>query len=125
MQNGRLEGLIPPSRRLLCRLDDLPRGASKGFPPPEGGFYGLFAVRDEAGVHVYRNSCPHLGVPLEWVADRFLSSDGSRIVCAMHGAQLRICDGLCLEGPCRGERLEPVACHVEAGMVYVAQAADP
>ena len=32
--------------------------------------------------------------------DRFLSADGSLIVCATHGAEFRITDGECLRGPC-------------------------
>jgi nitrite reductase/ring-hydroxylating ferredoxin subunit len=110
--------------RPLCRLEDLSDGTSKGFPPPAGGFGGLFAVRRGDLVHVYVNSCPHIGTPLDWVPDRFLSADGSRIVCATHGAEFRIEDGLCVRGPCRGDALEPVLIHVNDGVVYVAEAAN-
>jgi nitrite reductase/ring-hydroxylating ferredoxin subunit len=65
------------------------------------------------------NSCPHIGTPLEWTPDRFLSADGSRIVCATHGAEFRISDGECLRGPCFGERLEPVIVSIENGTIYV------
>ena len=57
-------------------LDEIPDGGSKGFPPPPGGFTGLFAVRQGDAVHVYVNSCPHIGTPLDWMPDRFLSADG-------------------------------------------------
>ena len=114
-----MEGLIPPRPRALCRFDDLPNGAARGFPPPPGGFTGLFAIRQGEQVFVYVNSCPHLGTPLEWTPDRFLSHDGSLIVCATHGAEFRIADGECVRGPCFGERLEPVMIQIKDGTVFV------
>jgi nitrite reductase/ring-hydroxylating ferredoxin subunit len=105
--------------RPLCRLDDLPDGAAKGFGPPAGGFTGLFAIRRGDDVVVYVNSCPHLGVPLDWVPDRFLSPSGDRIVCATHGAEFRVTDGQCTHGPCLGDRLEPVMIEIKAGVIFV------
>ncbi|MBS0562266.1 MAG: Rieske 2Fe-2S domain-containing protein [Proteobacteria bacterium] len=113
-----MEGLTP-SLRLLCRIEDIPDGGSRGFPPPPGGFTGLFAIRQGERVLIYVNSCPHLGVPLDWAPDRFLSADGSLIVCATHGAEFAIADGRCLRGPCRGERLEAVAAEIRDGAVLV------
>jgi naringenin degradation protein FdeD len=112
-------GQVPRPMRALCPLAELADGASKGFPPTPGGFAGLFAVRQGDAVHVYVNVCPHLGTPLDWVPDRFLSADGSRIVCATHGAEFRIADGECLQGPCRGDRLEPVMTQIKDGIVLV------
>ena len=109
----------PPGQRVLCRLDDIPDGGARGFGPAPGGFTGLFAVRHGADVVVYVNACPHLGVPLDWMPDRFLSGDGRRIVCATHGAEFRIADGLCLRGPCLGGRLERVMIEVKDGAVLV------
>ena len=114
-----MEGLKPRRQRALCRMEDVPDGASKGFPPPPGGFTGLFLVRQGEVTRVYVNSCPHIGTPLDWMPDRFLSVDGSRIVCATHGAEFRIADGECLRGPCFGERLESVVIQIKDGTVYV------
>jgi nitrite reductase/ring-hydroxylating ferredoxin subunit len=114
-----MEGLNPPRLRALCRVDDLQDGASKGFPPPPGGFTGVFAVREGKEIHVYVNSCPHIGTPLDWLPDRFLSADGSLIVCATHGAEFRITDGQCVRGPCFGERLERVTTEIKDGILYV------
>jgi len=118
-----MEELIPPRQRALCRLDELSDGNSRGFPPPPGGLTGLFAVRQGDLVHVYVNECPHIGTPLNWVADRFLSADGSRIVCATHGAEFRVSDGECLRGPCFGDRLEPVVVEIRDGTIYVPETA--
>jgi nitrite reductase/ring-hydroxylating ferredoxin subunit len=105
--------------RELCRLDDIPDGGSRGFPPAPGGFTGLFAVRRGGRVFVYVNCCPHVGTPLDWAPDRFLSADGARIVCATHGAEFGIEDGLCVAGPCVGERLEIVLAEIKDGLVLV------
>ena len=118
-----MEELIPGRLRALCRLADLQDGTSKGFAPPPGGFAGLFAVRQGDDVRVYVNSCPHLGVPLDWISGRFLSHDGSRIICATHGAEFRIADGACLQGPCQGAALERVLIQVKDGTVFVADTA--
>ena len=105
--------------RPLCRVDDIPDGASKGFAAIAGGFTGLMAIRQGNAVFVYVNSCPHIGTPLDWTPDRFLSRDGRTIVCATHGAQFRIDDGMCINGPCIGDSLEAVPTEIRDGTVYV------
>jgi nitrite reductase/ring-hydroxylating ferredoxin subunit len=107
------------SLRALCRLDDLPDGTARGFGPPAGGFTGLFAVRRGDEVRVYVNSCPHIGVPLDWAPDRFLTNDGSRIICATHGAEFEIGTGLCVRGPCLGDRLDAVMIDIKDGVILV------
>lgn len=111
------------SRRALCRLEEIADGQSRGFRPPKGGFTGLFAVRRGDDALIYINACPHLGVPLDWAPDRFLSSDGRHIVCSMHGAEFDIATGECLRGPCLGDRLEAVAHTIEDGVVLVDETA--
>jgi nitrite reductase/ring-hydroxylating ferredoxin subunit len=76
-------------------------------------------VRQGDAVHVYVNSCPHIGTPLDWMPDRFLSADGSHIICATHGAEFRISDGECVYGPCMGDRLEAVMIQINDGTVFV------
>jgi nitrite reductase/ring-hydroxylating ferredoxin subunit len=105
--------------RRLCDVDDIPDGGAKGFGPPAGGFTGLFGVRRGGDVFVYVNSCPHIGVPLDWAPDRFMTADGARIVCATHGAEFGIADGVCVRGPCLGDRLEAVMIEIKDGVVLV------
>lgn len=105
--------------RPLCPLVEIADGGAKGFPPPPGAFTGLFAVRQGEAVHVYVNACPHIGTPLDWTPDRFLSADGSHIVCATHGAAFSIADGVCTRGPCMGDRLERVEAAIIDGVVMV------
>jgi nitrite reductase/ring-hydroxylating ferredoxin subunit len=99
--------------RPLCHLADIPADGARGF-----GL--LFAIRRGDAVFVYVNACPHLGVSLDLIPDRFLDHRGTMIVCALHGALFRIEDGYCTQGPCWGESLEPVPVEIdEAGMVMV------
>jgi len=106
-------------RRPLCLLEEIADGTGKGFPPVGGGFTGLMAIRQDQTVYVYVNACPHIGTPLDWTPHRFLSADGTRIVCATHGAEFGTTDGVCTRGPCVGDRLEPVPVEIEDGMIYV------
>lgn len=118
--------MTPPPRpepRALCRLDDIRDGFARGFDPAPGRFNGLLAVRQGARVFVYVNSCPHLGTPLDCVPHRFLSSDRRRIVCATHGAEFGIEDGVCVRGPCLGDRLEPVMIQIKDGTLLVLEEA--
>jgi nitrite reductase/ring-hydroxylating ferredoxin subunit len=81
-----METLIPEEARALCRVDEIADGGTRGFPPAPGGFSGLVAWRSGDLVRVYVNSCPHIGTPLDWLPDRFMSKDGKYIICATHGA---------------------------------------
>jgi nitrite reductase/ring-hydroxylating ferredoxin subunit len=99
---------------VLCRLDEVLEGQSRGFDPLDTGKDSVFALRHEGEVCVYRNSCPHLAVRLEYRKDRFLSVDGRQIVCYAHGARFLPDTGLCVYGPCLGERLSALKWHAEA-----------
>ena len=128
----------PATAQALCRLEDIEEGQARGFTvetlppgpgdrplleqPAPGGGYEVFVVRWGDAVHGYRNVCPHIGSPLNWMPDRFMSEDGRLIQCATHGAQFRPEDGLCVAGPCEGESLLAVEVWVEAGSVYCRRA---
>lgn len=106
---------------LLCRLGDIPDGASRGFDPHGAGRDTLFIVRQGATLHGWHDQCPHEGVtPLPWQRHRYLNARGTRIVCFAHGAQFDIATGVCILGPCRGASLMPVALRVTAsGEVFL------
>ena len=111
--------LIEPEWRALCRVEEIADGESKGFLPAQDGFSGLFAVRKGERIFVYVNSCPHIGVPLNWRDDDFLTLDKIRIICATHGAEFRIATGECLLGPCAGEHLDAIQIDIRDGVLYV------
>jgi len=107
-----------PIPRILCPLEDLPEGASKGFATDPKAFYAdILVVRTVDGVYAYRNSCPHTGAPMEWEIDRFLDYSSTLIQCGLHGAQFRIEDGYCLTGPCAGRYLRKVPIAIRDGMI--------
>ncbi|MTJ79490.1 MAG: Rieske 2Fe-2S domain-containing protein [Telmatospirillum sp.] len=103
-----------PSRRavgiVLARLED----DGREVPWP------VVLVRWGRRVIGYHNRCPHGGVPLDWERGQFLDPHyGTRLMCGKHGALFNLADGLCVDGPCRGERLEPVPLAVVDGDVCV------
>ena len=77
-----------------------------------------FVVRQGDKVYAYQNYCVHVGHPLNWMPDRFLTKDESSIICASHGAQYEIETGLCFRGPCAGKALRRVAVEVRDGVIY-------
>jgi nitrite reductase/ring-hydroxylating ferredoxin subunit len=89
----------------LCQMDELSERQARGFDPLNSGRDTVFVVRHAGELRVYRNLCPHLDVRLEYRKDRFLSADGTRIICYAHGAQFLPDTGVCVYGPCLGERL--------------------
>ena len=103
----------------LCRLDELAQGQARGFDPLQRGRDSVFALVHEGQVRIYRNSCPHLDVRLEYRKDRFLSADGQLIVCYAHGAQFLPSTGECVYGPCLGQTLEALRWRVEEGWLVL------
>ncbi len=101
--------------RVLCRLDDIEDGQAKSFTLSSGlEAREIFVVREDGQAFGYVNSCPHLGTPLNWDGDRFISDDSGLILCATHGALFEIEDGACVSGPCEGQALEAAPVAVDA-----------
>lgn len=101
--------------KVLCQVNDIPEGGSKGFELDQDK--SCFAVRYNGEIYLYRNSCPHLGIELEWVPDQFLDADGALIQCSTHGALFLIENGNCVAGPCLGEQLEAIPFSLEEGEI--------
>lgn len=94
---------------LLCHLDELPDGSSKGFLPDELGNDTVFLVRRGEQIFAYSDICPHYGdTALPWKKDVYLDAAREHIVCAAHGALFDTETGECVQGPCRGEFLRPL-----------------
>ncbi len=109
-----------PVFQRLCRAAELPPGG-RGFSMATGaGPLELFIIARDGEYLVYRNTCPHTGVNLEWRPDQFLDSSGNYIQCSTHGALFRIQDGFCVHGPCAGASLSPLQMRMEAGWLLVA-----
>lgn len=111
--------MIAAGLRQVCLVSDIPPNGARGFPGAPGTFSGLIVVRQGEEVYAYENACPHIGTPLDWTPDRFLSADGRYLICATHGAQFTISDGMCIAGPCRGDRLTQVNVEIRDGVILV------
>jgi nitrite reductase/ring-hydroxylating ferredoxin subunit len=105
----------------LCALSDLADPGARGFEYRDGDLrFAGFLVRQGEAVFGYLDRCPHAGWPLAMAPDRYLTREGDLILCSGHGALFRPEDGVCIGGPCAGERLSPWPVRVEAGAVVIA-----
>ncbi|MEM7430629.1 MAG: Rieske (2Fe-2S) protein [Pseudomonadota bacterium] len=82
-----------------------------------------FVVRQGDNVYAYQNVCSHVGHPLNWAPDSFLTKDRSAIICSSHGAMFEIESGLCVAGPGLGRSLRKVETEVRNGEIYVREPA--
>lgn len=75
-------------------------------------------------VRAYLNRCQHIPIPLDSGTRQFLDRDKRYLECMTHGAIYRLDDGVCVGGPCRGERLRHVYVRSTAGRVTVSGTLD-
>jgi nitrite reductase/ring-hydroxylating ferredoxin subunit len=106
--------------RVICRVTDLQEGVARSFTIGSGDWplQGLvLRVRDE--IRAYLNRCPHAGHPLNLWPDRFLTPDGSLLLCHSHGALFEKLTGYCVAGPCAGRSLRALPVVVQGGYVVL------
>lgn len=89
----------------------------------DGSVESLILHRDGDAVRAWLNVCPHAGRRLDWAPGEFLRSKNGFLVCAVHGAEFELGEGLCVGGPCRGDHLRAVAVEVRDGVVRLADRA--
>lgn len=109
---------------VVCAADDIERDGARAFSlsriveTGESKPFPIFIVRTGADDYVgYMNACPHQGVWLNFGAGEFFSRDRAFLRCGRHGANFEIDTGLCVDGPCQGKSLQPVAVAVIDGDV--------
>jgi nitrite reductase/ring-hydroxylating ferredoxin subunit len=56
----------------------------------------------------YLNLCPHMAVPLDRGGSGLFDRGRRHLLCTTHGALFRPEDGVCVSGPCAGDRLDPL-----------------
>lgn len=102
--NARL--VTTPANIALCRVEDIAEGRARNFvlQMRAGRFHG-FVVRQQGGVRGYVDRCPHASLPLARTLDDYLTPDSRFIACGWHGALFAVEDGLCVGGPCVGQKL--------------------
>lgn len=105
---------------LVGRISEIDDPGCREFQIGDGDWpFRGFVVRRGEHVYAYQNFCMHVGHPLNWQPDRFLTEDGNQIACASHGALYDIETGLCTSGPCPGQHLRPVQVEIRDGNIVV------
>ncbi|PIE42480.1 MAG: (2Fe-2S)-binding protein [Gammaproteobacteria bacterium] len=101
---------------ILCSVDSIDENSAKGI---DINGQQLVAVKKDSRIHVYVNSCPHIGIMLEFLPDQFLDLDKQYIQCANHGALFEIHTGKCVAGPCNGQSLKTVPVEISNDQVVI------
>ena len=101
----------------LCLLSDLEEMQSIELTIEERK---LFAIRQDNQLYAYWNSCPHMGIPLNWMPEKFLDLDGVFLQSSSHGALFKVDDGECVGGPCVGDHLSPVTLKRDGDQYFIA-----
>lgn len=102
--------------KAICSLDIVANNTAKGF---DFGDLSIFILKKNDTIFVYKNSCPHLGIELNWQADQFLDREGMLIQCHTHGALFIPETGVCVAGPCIGQQLEQLPFKIENNTIHV------
>ena len=111
----------PSGAIAVGRLSELDDPGCREFEIGSGDWpFAGFVVRQGERVFAYRNYCMHVGHPLNWAPDDFLTRDRRHIICASHGAMYEIDTGLCVAGPCTGKVLTNLSVCVREDVIYVA-----
>lgn len=110
----------PAAGLRLCALDEIGDPGGKSFRFREGDrMFAGFVIRRGDKAAGFVDSCPHAGWPLSALDDRYLTRDHRHILCAGHGALFTL-DGLCVAGPCQGDRLAAWPVEVRGGEIFTA-----
>ncbi|MBI5260940.1 MAG: Rieske 2Fe-2S domain-containing protein [Bradyrhizobium sp.] len=107
---------------VICAAADIERGGARSFSlsrideAGESRPFPIMVIRTHDNDYFgYANSCPHDGVWLNIGGGDFFTPDRGFLKCGRHGATFEIDSGLCIDGPCRGDSLRPVALVVVGG----------
>ncbi|MBD3633618.1 MAG: Rieske (2Fe-2S) protein [Methylophaga sp.] len=105
----------------VCQSGELEEYQTRGFTVEVGeDSLDFFLLKQDGEIRAYLNFCPHLGIPLNWQPDEFMSMEGTHIQCSTHGALFQLEDGYCFSGPCRGQSLTPLNIEItESQEIYL------
>ncbi len=108
----------PADGTLLCSVSDIPDEGGREVTFGEGREnFKVLLLRREGQVWAYVNYCPHFSLPLNYEPQTFVTLDGL-VMCAHHTAFFQFEDGRCVDGPCVGDGLVALPCHVRGDRVH-------
>jgi len=109
---------------VICEADSIEAGDARAFSlsriteTGESKPFPIFVVRTVDNAYFgYVNICPHESKWLNIGSGEFFSRDRAFLRCGRHGANFEIDTGVCVDGPCKGQSLEPIALAVVGGDV--------
>jgi nitrite reductase/ring-hydroxylating ferredoxin subunit len=109
----------------VCHVNDVAKRRAVGYVLARIDVEGkkvpfpIVIARKDGKYYAYVNRCPHQGTRLDFEPKQFLDSSFRFLLCGKHGAQFDISTGHCVDGPCKGERLEPVTVVIDDGDLCV------
>ncbi|MFG1478671.1 Rieske 2Fe-2S domain-containing protein [Xanthobacter sp. V4C-4] len=113
----------------VCATYEIDRGDARGFVlarlEADGSSrpWPILITRTGDSFHGFENACPHQGTRLDTVPGEFLDKDGAVLACGRHGATFDLASGQCLDGPCQGQALTPIALVIDDGDVCLVDVA--
>jgi nitrite reductase/ring-hydroxylating ferredoxin subunit len=109
---------------VICAASSIAPGSAKAFSlfrineAGERRPFPIVVARKNAKEYFgYVNVCTHEGIWLNVGSGTFFDTDRKSLRCGRHGARFEIDTGICVDGPCQGASLEPVALAVIQGEV--------
>jgi len=78
-----------------------------------------FAACHEGRWVAYENECRHIPLTLDYGDQRFFTADEKFFICQTHSALYDPFTGLCVRGPCEGDRLKPLRVDAEADGLWL------
>lgn len=103
---------------VICRTSDLIENEARAFRTPVGE---VIVIYRDGQHYAYQNSCPHLGINLEFNPDEFMDCEQHYLLCSNHGALFNVEDGLCVSGPCQGQSLLAVAIRIHQNDIVLSE----
>lgn len=112
----------PPTNELyvICGRKEIGDRRGKSFPLmrrwDDGKLrpWDVFIVRKGKEYFAYENACPHSGQRLDWEKNNFYEPNYMKVLmCGKHGAQFDVETGVCIAGPCEGQKLTSIICIVD------------
>jgi len=123
MSDWRALPYAPAAGTRLCAADDIREGQGKEIVFRHGqDAFRVVLFRLGRRVLACHNCCPHFSLQLNYEPDLFHLLEGGVLMCAHHTAMFRLEDGACIDGPCAGANLTPIALHLDPAGWCIANA---